>query len=113
MTALTAERMNMMLAQIRVKYEALDEEKQVALDKDMDVDSSDHFQYQQMQAEMHASGVLEPDAAMIVYRSLGEVGSPDNGGWAKDTDTPTKVLVTQLIGELAAIKLRSHLPVGR
>jgi hypothetical protein len=85
---------------IRPKVDALDPEARVKFEADMAVEPGEHFAYQEAQARAHASGLLTTDEAMIVYRALGEVGSASNGGWAADTDLPTKVSVTLLMGEL-------------
>ena len=82
------------------KVWALTEEKRKGLDENCAISFDDHFAYQNAQARAHAMGLLTPDEAQIVYRALGEVGSDTNGGWANETDTTTKVVVTRLIGEL-------------
>ncbi len=88
------------IANVRPRVEALDEEAAKGLDKTLAVDFSEHFAFQQEQARQHAMGKLTPDEAMIIYTALGEVGSDENGGWAKGTDLATKVIVTQAITEL-------------
>lgn len=108
MKALTGEKLSRMIGECRVKCNALgtsDPTKLTELDKAMAVDFEEHFKFQQMQAEFHVGGLLEPEAAQIIYIALGEVGSVKNGGWAADTDTAQKVIVTQLMGELLTIKL--------
>jgi hypothetical protein len=97
--------MNRVLAavnQVRERYDALDADAQAELDATMAVAFDEHFAYQQQQARAHASGTLTTDEAQVVYVALGEVGSTANGGWAAGTDTPTKVAVTMLMGELLA-----------
>lgn len=71
----------------------------------MDVTFDEHYQYQNIQAEMHAGGILPTDAAQIIYTALGEIGSAKNGGWAAGTDLATKVVVTQVIGELLKARI--------
>jgi len=105
-----ANRVAAMIATLRPRVDALTSERRASLDKDMAVDFQEHFSYQQLQAHAHAAGLLTPDEAMIVYRSLGEVGSTKNGGWAAGTDLATKVAVTKLMGELLE---RQHRPGGR
>lgn len=85
---------------VRPRVDALTPEARAKLDADMAVEPFEHFAYQQAQASAHARGQLTADEAMIVYRALGECGSESNGGWAADTDLPTKVSVTLLMGEL-------------
>src|SRR3954451_14547242 len=97
--------MNRVLAavsQVRERFDALDADAQVALDATMAVEFDEHFAYQEQQARAHASGKLTTDEAQVVYIARGEVGSVANGGWAAGTDTPTKVAVTMLMGELLA-----------
>jgi len=78
----------------------LNADTQAALDATLAVEFDEHFAYQQAQARAHVEGLLSTDEAQVVYVALGEVGSPSNGGWAEGTDTATKAVVTQLIGEL-------------
>jgi len=105
MKALTGERLSGMIDTARDKCKALDPDALANLDAGMAIEFSEHFEYQQLQAQYHASGLLTSEAAQIVYASLGEVGSDSNGGWASGTDTATKVIVTQLMGELLKLKL--------
>lgn len=93
------------IAGIRVKLETLAPEAAANLDTEMAVDYSEHFAYQEEQARAHASGKLTADEALIVYNALGEVGSDANGGWAKGTDTATKVSVTLLMTELVSRRM--------
>ena len=102
---LTKDRLVAMIAEVAGKIAALPAAKAADLDEGMAVTFDDHFRFQSMQAEAHAGGILATDAAQVVYVALGEVGSASNGGWAARTDTATKVVVTQLMGELLAQKL--------
>lgn len=104
----SAEKINRMINTVREKCEVLDIDTYEQLDKNLAVDFSEHFQYQQLQAEAHAMQLLSPEAAMIVYNALGEVGSDENGGWASGTDLPTKVVVTQLMAELLKKKIKNY-----
>ena len=105
MKALTGERLSGMIETAREKCVALEPSKLADLDENMAVEFSEHFEFQQLQAQAHVQGILTPEAAQIVYASLGEVGSSENGGWAAGTDTATKVIVTQLMSELLRLKL--------
>jgi hypothetical protein len=87
---------------VRPKLAALDAAKRDALDANLAVEFDEHFTFQSMQARAHAEGKLATDEALIVYAALGELGSDSNGGWAAGTDTATKVVVTQLMGEMLA-----------
>lgn len=105
-TALTGERLSSMIAGSREKCKALTQVKVYEIDKTLDLTFEEHFKFQELQAQNHAGGVLTPEAAMIVYSALGEVMSSSNGGWSKGTDTATKFIVTQLMGELLKLDLK-------
>ena len=64
---------------------------------------SEHFQYQEKQAQAHASGKLSTEEANILYVALGEIGADSNGGWAEGTNLATKIVVTMVIGELLGV----------
>lgn len=108
MFSLTANRLTRSYDKVKERFEALDPEAQAALDGEMAVTFEEHFSFQETQAWAHVSGILDTDEAQIVYVSLGEVGDPSNGGWASETDTPTKVVVTMLMGELLQAKIARH-----
>jgi hypothetical protein len=111
MKALTGERLKRMIAQSREKCEIMSEsdpEKLDGIDKTLDLTFEEHFKFQNLQAENHAGGILTPEAAQIVYASLGEGYSDSNGGWTVGVDTATKFIVTQLMGELLKLKLKSR-----
>lgn len=78
-----------------------------ALDRSLAVDFSEHAAYQDCQAWAHATGLLTTDEALTVYHALGEVGSPDNGGWAASADVALKTTVTALMGEILPAKMRA------
>jgi hypothetical protein len=98
-----------MIHTAREKCNALELVKLAELDDNMNIEFDEHFKFQQLQAEYHAGGLLTPEAAQVVYLALGEVWSSKNGGWAADTDTATKVIVTQLMQELLTLSLRQAL----
>lgn len=102
---LTPTRFDRPLALMREKVDALEDEKRAALDETLALTFEEHFTFQQVQARAHAEGVITTDEAHLVYVALGEVGSPANGGWADETDTALKALVTQVVGELLARRL--------
>ena len=108
MNALTAERLSGLIASTREKCDALSPDELSNLDKGMAVDFEEHFKFQELQSQFHAGGLLTPEAAQIVYNSLGEVGSDSNGGWSANTDTATKVIVTKLMDELLRLQLRQR-----
>jgi hypothetical protein len=108
MFSLTANRLTRSYEQVKERFEALDPEAQASLDREMAVSFEEHFSFQETQAWAHVSGILDTDEAQIVYVALGEVGDPGNGGWASETDTPTKVVVTLLMGQLLKMKIARH-----
>lgn len=102
----TANRLTVAIEKVQAQIDAkLDEAGRKGLDEAMDVSFEEHFKFQQLQSQAHAMQNLTTDEAQIVYIALGGVGSPSNGGWAADTSLATKVVVTQLMGELLAKKL--------
>jgi hypothetical protein len=104
---LTKTRLSASIAEAQARIDALGDDPKVAkLDETLAVTFDEHFRFQQMQAEAHVSGILETDAALLIYAALGEVGSSKNGGWAAGTNLATKVVITQLMGELLARKVR-------
>ena len=70
------------------------------LEGKMAIDFQEHHAYQNAQAAAHAGGKLTLEEAAIVYRALGEWRNEANEGWSEGVDLATKVVVTQLIGEL-------------
>lgn len=105
MFSLTENRLTRSYDQVKGRFDALTPEEQEALDAQMAVTFEEHFSFQETQAWAHVSEILTTDEAQIVYVSLGEVGDPANGGWSSETDTPTKVVVTMLMGELLRAKI--------
>lgn len=93
----------------RLKIAELPAEKIEALEKHTEVTFEDHFQYQEMQARAHAMQKISQDEALIIYNALGEYRRDTNGGWTDGTDLATKVVITQMIGELAELQLAGRL----
>jgi hypothetical protein len=100
------------IARTRPKVEALDDFKRTALDKGCAISFSEHAAYQDAQAQAHASGIITPAEATIMYVALGEIGSTSNGGWSAGTDTTTKIVVTQIVGELLERRITRRAKVG-
>lgn len=102
----TANRLTVAIEKVQAQIDAkLDETSAKALGDTLAVTFDEHFRFQELQAQAHVMQNLSTDEAQVVYIALGEVGSPSNGGWAADTSLATKVVVTQLMGELLAKKL--------
>ena len=70
--------------------------------------SLDEFvQYQNLQAQAHAQGILTPAEAQTVYLALG--GEGFNPDWPTGTSLGTKVAITHLMGELLNLKLHARM----
>lgn len=96
-------RVEQAIARMQGKIAALDEEKVLKLEENCKINFQEHFAYQQAQAQAHAGGKLSTGEAQILYQSLGEVWFEGNGGWKKGTPLATKVVVTQVVGELMGV----------
>jgi hypothetical protein len=106
MLSLTENRLTKAIATVQAQIdERLDAAGIAKLDETLGVTFEEHFKFQQLQSQAHVTGKLTTDEAQIVYVALGEVGSTKNGGWAAGTTLATKVVVTQLMGELLQQKL--------
>jgi hypothetical protein len=57
--------------------------------------------YQNAQARAHVTGVLTTDEAQTIYVAIGE-----GGDWSDRADLATKIVVTQVIGELIRAGVR-------
>lgn len=88
------------LVDIRDRCARLEPDALEKLDSDMALTFEEHFAYQQAQSRAAAMQRITTDEALLIYAALAEVGDPDNGGWASETDTATKVVVTLAMGEL-------------
>ena len=107
---LTKERYDQYLDNVRGKLASKTEAEIAKVDNDLAIDFEEHFQFQQTQAEMHASGVLQMEVAQAIYSALGGSVSGSNGGWSKGVDTATKFTITQLMSELLSIKIKARSP---
>jgi hypothetical protein len=105
---LTIDRLTAAIEAVRVKLAAIGPVKAADLDTAMALTFEDHFSFQELQARAHVEQQLSTDAAQLIYVALGEVGSDANGGWSASADTATKVVVTQLMGELLQRRLAAR-----
>lgn len=96
-------RVEIAIANMRKRVDALDDESRTRLDRVNDLTFDDHFGYQSKQSIAHASGKLSTEEAQVIYMALGESLSPDNGGWSEGVDLATKIIITQIIGELLGV----------
>lgn len=98
---------NRLTAAIAAVQAQLDERPTVHahLNAELAITFDEHFRFQQLQSQAHALGNLSTDEAQLVYLNLGIAFTPDNGGWHATTDLATKVVITQLMGELLQKKL--------
>ena len=76
------------------------------LAKTMALSFTDHFEYQNLQAQAHASGKISADEARTIYAALGEVMNSDNGGWQPHVDLAMKAMITQIMRELVSIRIK-------
>tara|TARA_Y100000310_G_scaffold252156_1_gene258839 strand:- start:1197 stop:1562 length:366 start_codon:yes stop_codon:yes gene_type:complete len=70
------------------------------LDQTMALTVKDHADFQDQQSRAAAMGKLNTDEALTVYNALGEWHNDLNGGWQDGVSLASKVVITQLIGEL-------------
>jgi len=104
---LSADKLNDAIRKIKMKLDALNEDELNQMDAHMAIDFDEHFQFQSIQAQYHALGVLSPEAAQIIYVALGEHHNRRNGGWATDCNTATKCAITKLMQELLGFKIQA------
>ncbi|HEU5112107.1 MAG TPA: hypothetical protein VFU96_02250 [Acidimicrobiia bacterium] len=90
---------------VQERIDRLSDDARAKLESTTDITFDEHFQFQETQARFHAMEIINQEEALIVYGALGEVGSQENGGWAEGTDLATKIVVTQLMAELLALRL--------
>lgn len=76
-----------------------------ALEAGLANSTSDWVAYQKAQSTAHAMGVISTDEAQTIYIALGGE-APGPGGWAEHADLATKVVVTNVLAELVALRLR-------
>ena len=76
------------------------------LAKTMALSFTDHFEFQNLQAQAHASGKISADEARTIYAALGEVMNSDNGGWQPHVDLAMKAMITQIMRELVSIRIK-------
>jgi hypothetical protein len=69
------------------------------------ITQEEHDVFQDTQAWAHASGIISLTEASVIYRSLGEVGSAQNGGWARGTKLGAKITVQKIVAELLGMKI--------
>jgi hypothetical protein len=103
--ALTSARLQAYISEMQEKLDNLTEEGRAKIEASVVITFEDHFQFQQLQAEFHASGMLTPEAAQIIYVALGDSFTETNGGWCKSTTTAKKIAIMKLMEELLNVKL--------
>lgn len=94
-------RLSRAIAAAEMVFTDLSPEEVAKVDQVHVLDFAEHFDLQRLQSTCFASGLLSEGEAQIMYHALGEVGSPDNGGWAAETTTAEKYAITQFAGLLA------------
>lgn len=83
-------------------------ERMVELDAEAAIDFDTWFRFQKEQSQAHTSQLLTLDEAQYVYAALNGETFDDsvNGGWAEGVTLAQKVVITQVMSELIAIRLR-------
>ena len=71
------------------------------LDAKMGLSLADFVGYQNAQSSAFAGGKLNLDEAQSIYRALG--GDGYHGGWPAGTSLATKLVITQIVGELLGV----------
>ena len=88
------------VAIVRERLSALPAEQLDSIDKTLDLEPGDHYDYQNLQASAHAGGKLTTDEALTWYSAVGETGAGSNGGWSRGTDTALKYAITIMAQKL-------------
>lgn len=84
------------IEETRIKLDALEPAKREALEETLEISFEEAFEFQQLQAQAHAAGIITPEEAMVIYASIGESAA----GWKAHTDLATKIVVTLTAEEL-------------
>jgi hypothetical protein len=88
-------------ATVQGKLDNITLEQRVAAETSMNIDFSEHFEYQNLQSRAFAMQVISHDEAQMVYAALGEVWSKSNGGWQSDVSLARKFTITKFLAEVA------------
>lgn len=75
-----------------------------SLKKKLDLTLMEFASYQDEQAMAHAGGKLSPEEAQTVYVALGRETMGPDGGWPRETDLATRIIVTKLMYELMSLR---------
>jgi hypothetical protein len=103
---LTGSQLQAKIDNVQAIIDTKDASAMAALDEDLALTFEEYVKYQDLKSRAHLHGILELDAAQMIYVAFGgEVGDPDNGNWGSSCKLATKVVVTQLMGELLTLSL--------
>jgi hypothetical protein len=101
-------RISRSIDELRPLIETLPKNKVESLNDSTTINFEEHFKFQELQSHAHAMDILKTDEATVIFRALGPVyGAENNGGWAKDTDLATKVVVIKIMEELLRKRISS------
>jgi hypothetical protein len=89
------------------RIDATPADKVRSLEQKLTLDFGEFCEYQRIQSEAAAAGVLSTDEAMVIYTALG--GEHYAGGWPKETLLAARVIVVQTIGELLKRRISGKL----
>ena len=101
-----------LIGRYEIRIEKLGGEDGIGLDgrpvaklhDDMALTWNEFRQFQNLQAESHAQGLLSIDEASIIYHALG--GESFSPNWAPGTSVATKTAITQIMGELIQRRIK-------
>ena|SRR5437764_9561468 len=86
----------------------MSDEEVKALEATLNIPFEEFFVFQSRQADAFASGIIDESTSMRIYRSLGgeSYKGEANGGWAEGVKLAEKYMITKLMAELMAKRLR-------
>lgn len=94
-------RLSRAIAATQAVFDGLSPEQVAKADQAHAIDFQEHFDLQRLQSTCFASGLLSEGEALTMYHALGELGAPENGGWAAETTPAEKYAITVFAGLLA------------
>lgn len=92
-------RVALAITAMRERVAALSPETAGELERSTALSPAERIVYLDTQANAHATGSISLEEANMLYEAL-HFGGTTNNGWNHGTDLATKIVVTQVIGEL-------------
>ncbi len=84
--------------------------KQETVKRKLDLTLAEFCKYQDEQAMAHAGGKITLEEAQTVYVALGGETFGSDGGWPRETDLATRIVVTKLVHELMSMRREPKTP---